>query len=623
MSDQHVSSETHERALQQALATLAPQRRRGGGLLGWLVVLLVVAAVLAVLAAGALLLGEREFAQRIYPNISVRGVPVGSLTPAEARTRLERHFDAFLYSPVELRYGERVWRPSAAELGVRLEINEALEQAFAYGRGDTRASNLRTAAAVWEQGVDLPLALELDQAALQRYLLAAAAQIEAPPGNADVRLDGWSVVVEPERWGTQALVDATLTDLTAALQGLERQSVALRTRSLEPRLRDAAVAPVARELRQLLVGPVELAGQSGSCAKQGCRWQLSTQQIAQWVRVRRLTDATGEPTWSITVDQAGIRSALLPIAAALREEGGLPSLSWNNGNLRIERPGAPGRGLDAAQALAQISAALRGGSRNLELPLIALPPPVTESNLAVLGISEQVGLGVSSFARSEQYRITNIQAGARRMNGVLLPPGATFSFNAALGAVNAENGFVEGLAIVDNRTQKEWGGGLCQVSTTVFRAAFFGGLPIAERHEHAFRIGWYEELGEPPGLDAAIFTPYNDMRFVNNSGGWLLMESYVDLNAQRLTVALYGAPTGRSVAYEHRVLERTPAPSEPVYVDDPKQPTGYFRKSDTARDGISVEVYRTVRVGERVIAQDTFNTTFKPWPDIYVRGTGR
>ncbi|NTU81672.1 MAG: vanomycin resistance protein VanB [Chloroflexales bacterium] len=584
--------------------------------------MLVTVAVVAVVATVAILIAERELGRRIYPNISVRGVPIGGLTPDEARLAIERAYGQFLYSPVELQYGGQTWRPTPDDLGVRLMIDEALAQAFALGRSDTRVANIRRAAAVWQQGYDLPLRLEVDQVAMQHYLLGVAAQVEAPPRDAGLGLVGPDIVVGPEVWGTQALIDETIADITAALQRLERQPIALRTRSLEPRLRDAAVAPVADELRHLLGAPVTLTANTGACAR-GCQWELTPAQIAAWLTVRRVTAADGMPAYIVSLDPAGIRGALLPIAAAVREEGTLPQVAWNGGDLRITEPGEPGRGLDAEQALAEVSAALYSDRRAISLPMTPIPPPVTASNLAALGISEQVGLGVSSFARSEQYRITNIRAGARRMSGVLIPPGASFSFNTQLGAVNAANGFVEGLAIIDNRTQKEWGGGLCQVSTTVFRSAFFAGLPIDERHEHAFRIGWYEELGEPPGLDAAIFTPYNDMRFTNDTGSWLLMESYVDLERQRLSVALYGAPTGRQVAYDHRVIERTPAPTRPIYVNDPAKPSGYFKKSDTARGGIKVELYRTVTAAGRTIARDTFPTEFRPWPNIYVRGTGR
>jgi vancomycin resistance protein YoaR len=622
MREPTVSSRIHERALDEVLVDLSGgrRRRRAPRWLEWLLVLAALLAVVAALATLALLLVERELTRRIYPNISVRGVAVGGLTPEQARHTIEDRLGAFLYAPVELQYAGQSWRPSADELGLSLAMDEAVEAAFAIGRGETRVSNLRTAVAVWQQGADLPLRLVLDQGAVQGYLLRIAPAVETPAADADLRLDGPRIIVTPEQWGTQLLVDETLRDITAAVQSLERQSIALRTRELPPRLRDGSVIPVAEELNRMLGGPVLLEGSTGGCAN-GCRWRIEPDQIAEWVSVRRMVGSDGAPGFSYSVDQNGIRAALLPVAAAVRQEGSLPRVAWNGGSLQIVEPGLPGQGLDADQALAMVSAALAGGPRSLAVPMTPIPPPVTEQNLGALGIVAPVGVGESSFARSEEYRITNIGAGTRRMTGVLIPPGGSFSFNQHLGEVTAENGFVEGYAIVDNRTQKEWGGGLCQVSTTVFRAAFFGGLPINERHEHAFRISWYEELGEPPGLDAAIFTPYNDMRFTNDTGTWLLLEGYIDYERQRLTMVLYGTPTGRSVSYEHQVLERTPAPAAPVYVDDPSFPRGYLRKSDTARGGISVEVVRTVTQGDQVLAQDRFPTTFKAWPDIYVRGT--
>ena len=278
--------------------------------------------------------------------------------------------------------------------------------------------------------------------------------------------------------------------------------------------------------------------------------------------------------------------------------------------------------MDATQALARVNEALRSTDRTVAVPMTELPPSIDGTNLASLGITTELASGVSSFRASQAYRITNIRAGAHQMNGILVEPGATFSFNDNLGDVDAAHGFVEGSAIIDNRTQKEWGGGLCQVSTTMFRAAFFAGLPISERHEHAFSIRWYEELGEPPGLDATIYTGYDDLKFVNDTGNWILVQSYVDLEQQRLRIALYGAPTGRSVAMGHRVLSTTPAPIKAVYVDDPTVPRGTVKRTDWSRPGMKAEVSRVVRQGDIVLSTDTFPTEFKPWPNIYVRGTG-
>jgi vancomycin resistance protein YoaR len=618
MSDQAVSTTpTVERTPRRRR-----QRRRGiVGFLEWLLVLLSLTAIVAALGALLLFFIERDFALRLYPNISVRGVHVGGMRVASAQHALQRTHSSFLANPIAIQYGDQSWRPSAADLGITLHITEALDAAYAFGRGDTRAENLRMAAAIWETGVDLPVRMEIDQTVMQAYLRRLAASIDTPPQNADLRLDGPNIRVTYERWGTQMLVDEMVTEITASVQQLTPQTIPLRTRTLEPTIRDTAVAPVVAHLETLLSGPITLSSDAAGCVR-GCRWEWSQAQLAQWISLERRQPTADRPLYSVHVNESAIRSALLPIASAMRQEGTMPKLAWDSGRGRvmITQPGENGLSLDATGAMSQISAALAGGPRSIELPVGSIPPPITESNLAVLGIVEPIGVGVSSFAKSEQYRITNIRAGARQMHGILIPPGGSFSFNNNLGPVTAERGFAEGYAIINNRTQKEWGGGLCQVSTTVFRAAFWGGLPITERHEHSFRIGWYEEMGEPPGLDAAIFTGVHDLRFVNDSPNWMLMESYVDLRRQRLTVVLYGTPTGRDVTMSHEILERTPAPTSPVYVDDPEAPRGSVRQSDTARGGLRVNVYRTIRENGVVVTRDTFPTEFKPWPNIFVRG---
>jgi vancomycin resistance protein YoaR len=599
----------------------ARQRSRLAAFVNWLAVLTALLLLLGIGSMLALLLGERAYIGRIYPHISVRGVDVGSADTTAARGKLLQHYEDFLQQPVELVYGEQVWRPSAAELGISLEIDEALRHAVTLGRAETRLDSIRTVAAIWEYGVDLPLRAKIDQQAMQSYLLKVADEVEQSPQNADLHLDGAEVVVTPEEAGTQVLVDATLADMTVALQRLEPQRVALRTRALTPTTRDSDIAPVAAELRDLLEAPLVAYSNADACVVP-CRWEWSPEQVARWVLLRRTINESGTTELSVQIDRAALQRELVPIAEILHQDGDLPRVNWNGGNPTIFRPGTPGSGLNATLAQAQLETALLEGPRTVELPMIELPPPVIDTNLASLQINTLIGSGVSSFRNSEQYRITNIQAGARQLHGILVPPGKTFSFNNNLGAVDSSNGFVQGAAIVNNRTQLEWGGGLCQVSTTMFRAAFWTGLPIAERHEHRFRIGWYEELGEPPGLDAAIFTGVSDLRFVNDTGGWVLIQTYVDLAQQQMTIALYGRPVQRQVSMSHRVLERMPAPRRPLYLNDSSLPRGTFKQTDWARPGMHVQVYRTVEDNGQVIRQDTFDTVFEPWPNIYVRGTG-
>jgi vancomycin resistance protein YoaR len=289
--------------------------------------------------------------------------------------------------------------------------------------------------------------------------------------------------------------------------------------------------------------------------------------------------------------------------------------------------GQTGLRLKQAEAAAAIQLALRSELHNVALPVEEVQPNVTTATLPTLGIVELVSEGQSSFAGSAAYRVTNIKAGAARMNGVLIPPDAEFSFNTQLGEVDEQHGFVQGYAVIGNRTQLEWGGGVCQVSTTVFRAAFWGGVPITERHAHPFYISWYDNFSFPtdsaPGMDATIFTGALDLKFANDTGSWLLMQTTVDEANQVLKVQLYGTQPNRTVqAVGPEITNQVAPPETPVYLTDDKLPSGTVKQTDQARKGMDISVYRVITENGVKQEPELFFTRFKAWPNVFVRGIG-
>jgi vancomycin resistance protein YoaR len=163
----------------------------------------------------------------------------------------------------------------------------------------------------------------------------------------------------------------------------------------------------------------------------------------------------------------------------------------------------------------------------------------------------------------------------------------------------------------------------------VFRAAFWAGLPITERHAHPFYISWYDRYGlgsygDGAGLDAAIYTGLNDLKFVNDTGNWMLMQVDVDELRQVMTVRLYGNDEAdRQVSIDGPyVTNVTPPPATPVYIEDSTRPAGYFSQSDTARSGRDITVYRIVTRNGSEVNREPFYTHFKAWPNVFVRGTG-
>ncbi|GAB4439564.1 MAG: VanW family protein [Chloroflexi bacterium OHK40] len=604
-----------ERGQPSPPSTRAPRSRTR-----WLwMVLTGLLLTLVIGVSTALYAFDRAYAGKIYPNVTIRGVAVGELTPEGARAALQERFAPFLAQPVTLTYGDRSWTPTLAELGVRLQIDEAVTSAYRAGRGGGLFENARQVYAVYRNGLELPLHLTVDQQAMQAYLMARVAEVERPAVDARLELDGTLISTAPAAIGQQVLVGDTLQEITAAIQELAPQTVVLRTRELLPRLDDAAVREAQAAISRILAGPItiDIPG-----AEEPFVWSL--EDLARLVRVERVANPEGDRL-QVTLDEDQIRAKLTALGDATAVMGDLPRVDWNGGDLRIFQEGTPGRRIDEAQAFEQVLEALAApaGARQLSFRMVAVPPAVTAANLDQLGITELLSVGRSDFSGSAAYRVTNIQAGMRLLHGILLAPGEEFSFNDSIGSIDASNGFVEGYAIVQNRTQLEWGGGICQDSTTMFRAAFWAGLPITERWGHSFYISWYDkyafaEYGNGPGMDATIYTGALDLKFLNDTGNWLLIQTFVDRSQALAEVRIYGTSDGRKVSLiGPEITNRVPAPSEPVYVAEPSRPRGSIRQSDTARGGMTISFTRVVERDGQVIERRAFETKFKPWPNIF------
>jgi len=582
----------------------------------WLVVGLVL---LVAIPTGALYAVDIVYPETILPGVSLNGESIGGYTRTDLIIELRRRYRSFEQQPVTLTFRDQQWQPTLAELGVAFDVERLVNSAFALGRsGDplTRAYELWL---LWQEGIDITPRLTVDLAQTQRYLLGLAPQIERLPADAVLSLADARVVGQPSQPGTQLLVDATANDVLLAIRALQPQTVPIRTRQIVPQIDDTDLVVAQQIADQLLRSALEL-----KVEDQTIVW--TPERLAELLRV---TPVDGRLT--IEVDPDRLARAVEGLAQMIDTGTAEPRLRFSDVRVRIVAEGQPGRRLRQADAVTAIADVLMQPSpvtRTLTLPVERVEPQITAATLDNLGIVELVAEGRSSFAGSAPYRITNIRAGAARMNGVLIAPGEEFSFNRQLGEVNAENGFVEGYAIIGNRTQLEWGGGVCQVSTTVFRAAFWAGLPITERHAHSFYISWYDRFGLGPngdgqGLDAAIFTGVQDLKFINDTGRWLLMQTSIDEQAQVLVVQLYGTRPEREVRIEGPIIaNEVRAPTEPVYIDDPSLPRGTIRQTDVARSGRDISIYRIVTEADGEVRRELFFTRFRPWPNIFVRGSG-
>ena len=300
---------------------------------------------------------------------------------------------------------------------------------------------------------------------------------------------------------------------------------------------------------------------------------------------------------------------------------------FSNGRVIAFRPSKDGRQLNISAAKQRVKEAfLSAASTNQQRLTILLPvetvrPLITTDGTNTFGIKEFIGRGYSEFAGSIPGRIHNVALAASRINGILIKPGETFSFDASLGDISAATGYQSAYIIKEGRTVLGDGGGVCQVSTTLFRAALDAGLPIVERHAHAYRVHYYEEDGSPVGLDATVFSPSVDLKFKNDTTAYILIQAKPDLEHLALTFELYGTRDGRtSQVYNAKLWGQSPPPPD-LYQDDPTLPKGTVRQVDFAAWGAKTSFQYKVTRGSEILQDTTFYSNFQPWQAVFLRGT--
>jgi vancomycin resistance protein YoaR len=276
-----------------------------------------------------------------------------------------------------------------------------------------------------------------------------------------------------------------------------------------------------------------------------------------------------------------------------------------------------------------INQELLNGAHEIKLVFDFRNPPVTDDATAEeLGIKELVSEQSTYFYGSSDGRIQNIRTASAQFHGLLIAPGETFSMVENIGEIDLDSGYAEALIIYGDRTIQGVGGGVCQVSTTLFRTVFFGGFPVVERYPHAYRVTYYEKTRantineQLAGLDATVYAPLIDFKFTNDTPHWMLMETYVDTPSRVLTWKFYSTSDGRSVDWSTTGLKNIVKPDYPIFEENEDLKKGKIEKVDWAVDGADVIVTRTVWRDGQILYDDEFKTEYQPWRAVCEYGPG-
>ena len=503
-------------------------------------------------AAGAALLVVIGFAfsgssESLPEGAHVAGVDVGGLSPAAAQKVLEQRALDLRRVPVAFTAGRHRFAIRPSRLALEVDWAAAVEAARREGEGFGPVQGLRRIG-VRVFGTDVKPAVDVYEPALTAELARVAGRVDDPHRDAAIRLRGLKPHVVKGREGVVVDRKASSALIIQALAGFERRPVELPVRIDRPTVRAADLVPVLDDVEAAVSAPVRLT------------LGPTTYRIPRW-RIAKLLSLPSNGADELAIGGPAADRYFGRLERTVGRPAQNADFEVTAGGQKVKVvPHKNGRKLDVRKtSRALLSAALAPvPARRVATVTVDLKTPSrTTAEAKAMGITTLVG-GYTTVYGGIANRIHNVQLVSRLIDRTLIPPGAQFSFNRTTGERTPEKGFLEAPVIINGELQTGLGGGVCQVSTTVFNAAYEAGLPIDSRTNHALYISHY-----PQGRDATVNYPDLDLRFRNDTKKWLLLRTFV--GSSSLTVNLYGAPLGRRVESESGPLVVTgPAPVKRV-----------------------------------------------------------
>ncbi len=437
-------------------------------------------------------------------------------------------------------------------------------------------------------------------------IASISAQINIPAAEPSIYLAYGKVVITPGENGQLVDEDLLIENIKNRIGMFDKNTLEIPVKKIEPRLTSTQMETLKSRAENLLGKKIVLKFENQ-------QWTIDHELLISWLDAASWKESL-ITAWvsdlSENVDRAPQNAYFKFVGTGKVEE------------FKTAKPGIVTKQNLLVRNIVEQADLLEKGKAPLDLliPVLEIPPEINTGNVNNLGIKEVVGAGYSDFSGSIPNRVYNVGHSADALNGILIAPDEIFSFNKVIGDISAATGYKSAYVIKEGRTVLGDGGGVCQVSSTLFRAVLDAGLPIEERWAHAYRVHYYENDSQP-GFDATIYGPTIDLRFKNDTGNYILIETVFEQSRNKLTINLYGTRDGRKVTISKpRVWDVTPPPPA-LYQNDPSLARGVVQQVDWSAWGAKAAFDWKVTRGDQVLQERTFYSNYRPWQAVYLRGT--
>lgn len=555
--------------------------------------------VFAGLPAAILIAFLFAYQESIYPNSQINDINVSGLSQNQAVKLLSEK--VIKEDKIILVYNDRSWPIKTEELGLEYNYPKSVEKIYSLSRKGPVKN--------WFSPKTSPLEFSFESSGLEKNLATIATQIYQPAIPAQITLnpEKKEIVISQGKLGQQLEIEKSKEVI---LKKISQDQIKEPIKLVVSRLNHL---PTEEEISSAKERGEKLIGKSITLASNQQNFVLADEQLINFIG------------FSSDWDKEKIREYVQILTQSLEKPAQDALFEFSNGRVISFQSNRPGYKLPVEKTVNLITQVLNqvinDGVNNLvELPLQEIEPEIKNSDTNRLGIIGLLATGESNFRGSISSRIHNIDLASSKLNGLLIAPGETFSINNALGEISKVTGYQDAWIIQNGRTVMGEGGGVCQVSTTLFRAAINAGLPIIERHQHAYRVHYYENDSKP-GFDAAVFSPTADLKFRNDHQTYILIQREFNQKTNYLAFSLYGSPDNRKVTISNIRLWDIVAPPEDQYLDDPTLPIGTIKQIDFKVWGAKAAFDWKVTRGGKTLYQQTFFSHYQPWRAIFLKGT--
>lgn len=513
---------------------------------------------------------------RIAWGVRLAGFRLGGLNYSQAQIVLKEQFNQLENKPIQLTYGNDIYPATAKKLGIRLNAEESLKKAFSLGRRQNFFSGISEQLTAALGQYNLSADLQLDENQLDVFITEQLTDLDKPARNAALifNKEEKEFKIIPAQSGqiiNREKLKKSLNNIGSAT------SILLTLEKDEPKILESEAEKIKDQVSILAeAAPFYLIYKDKT-------WSIKKEQLIDWLEF-----LPRQNELSISLNQKKVADFLKIIAAEINQDPINAQLTLRDEKVALFSLAQNGYQVNQEKTAELLKEKIPKQEKNINLIVEETAPKIASNeNIEALGLTKLLSRGESNFAGSPKNRVHNIKIGSGKMNDILLKPGEEFSFNQLLGPIEPEEGYLAELVIKKNKTVPEYGGGLCQVSTTVFRAAIKAGLKITERYAHAFPVKYYA----PQGFDATIYPPHPDLRFINDTPRHLLIQSKIE--GAKLIFEFYGTDDQREV----KVIG----------------PVQYDQKPDGSLKAIlTQEIWRDNQMERR----DVFRSNYKS-PDLY------